>query len=107
MADKSEPVRDIVRKEKKTTLTSEDTDVFDFLNDNIKDTLQEIENKPLLPSRLWVERYDRKIKQSIADYYKSLIPGISDEGVDNIFNNSDEIKTAFQRKAFVKRLLII
>lgn len=105
LVDKSEPVRDIVRKEKKTTLTSEDTDVFDFLNDNIKDTLQEIENKPLLPSRLWVERYDRKIKQSIADYYKSLIPGISDEGVDNIFNNSDEIKTAFQRKAFVKKAI--
>ena len=105
LADKSEPVRDIVRKEKKTTLTSEDTDVFDFLNDNIKDTLQEIENKPLLPSRLWVERYDSKIKQSIVDYYKSLIPGISDEGVDNIFNNSDEIKTAFQRKAFVKKAI--
>lgn len=105
LADKSEPVRDIVQREKKTTLTSEDTDVFDFLNDNIKDTLQEIENKPLLPSRLWVEKYDSKIKQSIADYYKSLIPGISDEGIDNIFNNSDEIKTAFQRKAFVKKAI--
>jgi hypothetical protein len=105
LADKSEPVRDIVQKEKKTTLTSEDTDVFDFLNDNIKDTLQEIENKPLLPSKLWVERYDSKIKQSIADYYKSLIPGISDENIDNIFNNSDEIKTAFQRKAFVKKAI--
>ena len=105
LADKAEPVRDIVQREKKTTLTSEDTDVFDFLNDNIKDTLQEIENKPLLPSRLWVEKYDSKIKQSIADYYKSLIPGISDEGIDNIFNNSDEIKTAFQRKAFVKKAI--
>ena len=105
LADKSEPVRDIVQREKKTTLTSEDTDVFDFLNDNIKDTLQEIGNKPLLPSRLWVEKYDSKIKQSIADYYKSLIPGISDENIDNIFNNSDEIKTAFQRKAFVKKAI--
>ena len=105
LADKSEPVRDIVQREKKTTLTSEDTDVFDFLNDNIKDTLQEIENKPLLPSKLWVERYDSKIKQSIADYYKSLIPGISDENIDNIFNNSDEIKMAFQRKAFVKKAI--
>ena len=105
LADKSEPVRDIVQREKKTTLTSEDTDVFDFLNDNIKDTLQEIENKPLLPSKLWVERYDSKIKRSIADYYKSLIPGISDENIDNIFNNSDEIKTAFQRKAFVKKAI--
>ena len=105
LADKSEPIRDIVQREKKTTLTSEDTDVFDFLNDNIKDTLQEIENKPLLPSRLWVEKYDSKIKQSIADYYKSLIPGISDENIDNIFNNSDEIKTAFQRKAFVKKAI--
>lgn len=105
LADKAEPVRDIVQREKKTTLTSEDTDVFDFLNDNIKDTLQEIENKPLLPSKLWVERYDSKIKQSIADYYKSLIPGISDENIDNIFNNSDEIKTAFQRKAFVKKAI--
>lgn len=105
LADKSEPVRGIVQREKKTTLTSEDTDVFDFLNDNIKDTLQEIENKPLLPSRLWVEKYDSKIKQSIADYYKSLIPGISDENIDNIFNNSDEIKTAFQRKAFVKKAI--
>lgn len=105
LADKSDPVRDIVQREKKTTLTSEDTDVFDFLNDNIKDTLQEIENKPLLPSKLWVERYDSKIKQSIADYYKSLIPGISDENIDNIFNNSDEIKTAFQRKAFVKKAI--
>lgn len=105
LADKSEPVRDIAQREKKTTLTSEDTDVFDFLNDNIKDTLQEIENKPLLPSKLWVERYDSKIKQSIADYYKSLIPGISDENIDNIFNNSDEIKTAFQRKAFVKKAI--
>ena len=105
LADKSEPVRDIVQREKKTTLTSEDTDVFDFLNDNIKDTLQEIENKPLLPSKLWVERYDSKIKQSIADYYKSLIPGISDENIDNIFNNSGEIKTAFQRKAFVKKAI--
>ena len=105
LADKSEPVRDIVQREKKTTLTSEDTDVFDFLNDNIKDMLQEIENKPLLPSKLWVERYDSKIKQSIADYYKSLIPGISDENIDNIFNNSDEIKTAFQRKAFVKKAI--
>lgn len=105
LADKSEPVRDIVQREKKTTLTSEDTDVFDFLNDNIKDTLQEIENKPLLPSRLWVEKYDSKIKQSIADYYKSLISGISDENIDNIFNNSDEIKTAFQRKAFVKKAI--
>lgn len=105
LADKSEPVRDIVQREKKTTLTSEDTDVFDFLNDNIKDTLQEIENKPLLPSRLWVEKYDSKIKQSIADYYKSLIPGISDENIDNIFNNSGEIKTAFQRKAFVKKAI--
>lgn len=105
LADKSEPVRDIAQREKKTTLTSEDTDVFDFLNDNIKDTLQEIENKPLLPSRLWVEKYDSKIKQSIADYYKSLIPGISDENIDNIFNNSDEIKTAFQRKAFVKKAI--
>lgn len=105
LADKSEPVRDIVQREKKTTLTSEDTDVFDFLNDNIKDTLQEIESKPLLPSKLWVERYDSKIKQSIADYYKSLIPGISDENIDNIFNNSDKIKTAFQRKAFVKKAI--
>lgn len=105
LADKSEPVRDIAQREKKTTLTSEDTDVFDFLNDNIKDTLQEIENKPLLPSRLWVEKYDSKIKQSIADYYKSLIPGISDENIHNIFNNSDEIKTAFQRKAFVKKAI--
>ena len=105
LADKSEPVRDIVQREKKTTLTSEDTDVFDFFNDNIKDTLQEIENKPLLPSKLWVERYDSKIKQSIADYYKSLIPGISDENIDNIFNNSDKIKTAFQRKAFVKKAI--
>ena len=105
LADKSEPVRDIVQREKKTTLTSEDTDVFDFLNDNIKDTLQEIENKPLLPSKLWVERYDSKIKQSIADYYKSLIPGISDENIDNIFNNLGEIKTAFQRKAFVKKAI--
>ena len=105
LADKSEPVRNIVQREKKTTLTSEDTDVFDFLNDNIKDTLQEIENKPLLPSKLWVERYDSKIKQSIADYYKSLIPGISDENIDNIFNNSGEIKTAFQRKAFVKKAI--
>ena len=105
LADKSEPVRDIVQREKKTTLTSEDTDVFDFLNDNIKDTLQEIENKPLLPSKLWVKRYDSKIKQSIADYYKSLIPGISDENIDNIFNNSGEIKTAFQRKAFVKKAI--
>lgn len=105
LADKSEPVRDIAQREKKTTLTSEDTDVFDFLNDNIKDTLQEIENKPLLPSRSWVEKYDSKIKQSIADYYKSLIPGISDENIDNIFNNSDEIKTAFQRKAFVKKAI--
>nr|DAY76417.1 MAG TPA: nuclease [Caudoviricetes sp.] len=105
LADKSEPVRDIAQREKKTTLTSEDTDVFDFLNDNIKDTLQEIDNKPLLPSRLWVEKYDSKIKQSIADYYKSLIPGISDENIDNIFNNSDEIKTAFQRKAFVKKAI--
>ena len=105
LADKSEPVRDTVQREKKTTLTSEDTDVFDFLNDNIKDTLQEIENKPLLPSKLWVEKYDSKIKQSIADYYKSLIPGISDENIDNIFNNSDEIKTAFQRKAFVKKAI--
>lgn len=105
LADKSEPVRDIAQREKKTILTSEDTDVFDFLNDNIKDTLQEIENKPLLSSRLWVEKYDSKIKQSIADYYKSLIPGISDENIDNIFNNSDEIKTAFQRKAFVKKAI--
>lgn len=105
LADKSEPVRDIVQKENKTTLTSEDTDVFDFLNDNIKDTLEEIENKPLLPSRLWVEKYDSKIKQSIADYYKSLIPGISDEGINNIFNNSDEIKTAFQRKSYVKKAI--
>lgn len=46
-----------------------------------------------------------KIKQSIADYYKSLIPGISDENIDNIFNNSGEIKTAFQRKAFVKKAI--
>lgn len=103
LADKSEPVRDIVRKEKKTTLAREDTGVFDFLNDNIKATLEEIEDKPLLPSKLWVEKYDDKIKQSIADYYKNLIPGISDEGINNIFNNSDEFKTAFQRKAFVKK----
>ena len=105
LADKSEPVRDIVQREKKTTLTSDDTDVFDILNEYIKDTLQDIENKPLLPSKLWVERYDSKIKLSIADYYKSLIPGISDENIDNIFNNSDEIKTAFQRKAFVKKAI--
>ena len=99
LADTSEPVINPIKKIEKTVLPKEDTDIFDYFKNSIMDMLDEIKGRPIFGKR-WAEKYDAKVVQALTDYFKELIPGISDENIENIFNNSNKFKTAGQRKNF-------
>ncbi len=99
LADTSEPVINPIKKIEKTVLPKEDTDIFDYFKNSIMDMLDEIKGRPIFRER-WIEKYDAKVVQAITDYFKELIPGISDENIENIFENSNKFKTAGQRKNF-------
>lgn len=100
LADTAEPVKNVVEKEAKTTVSKEDTDLFDYFNDTIGNVLDEIKSRPLIPSKNWVSDYDTQVVNAITDYFKELIPGISSENIENIFNNSDKFGTPMQRKKY-------
>lgn len=100
LADTAEPVKNVVEKEVKTTVSKEDTDLFDYFNDTIGNVLDEIKSRPLIPSEIWVSDYDTQVVNAITDYFKELIPGISSENIENIFNNSDKFGTPMQRKKY-------
>lgn len=100
LADTSEPIKNVVEKEIKTTVSKEDTDLFDYFNDTIGNVLDEIKSRPLIPSKIWVNDYDTQVVNAITDYFKELIPGISSENIENIFNNSDKFGTPMQRKQY-------
>ena len=101
LADTAEPIKNVVEKEIKTTVSKEDTDLFDYSNDTIGNVLDEIKSRPLIPSKIWVSDYDTQVVNAITDYFKELIPGISSENIENIFNNSDKFGTPMQRKQYV------
>ena len=101
LADTAEPIKNVVEKEIKTTVSKEDTDLFDYFNDTIGNVLDEIKSRPLIPSKIWVSDYDTQVVNAITDYFKELIPGISSENIENIFNNSDKFGTPMQRKQYV------
>ena len=101
LADTAEPIKNVVEKEVKTTVSKEDTDLFDYFNDTIGNVLDEIKSRPLIPSKNWVSDYDTQVVNAITDYFKELIPGISSENIENIFNNSDKFGTPMQRKQYV------
>lgn len=100
LADTAEPIKNVVEKEIKTTVSKEDTDLFDYFNDTIGNVLDEIKSRPLIPSKIWVSDYDTQVVKAITDYFKELIPGISSENIKNIFNNSDKFGTPMQRKKY-------
>ena len=100
LADTAEPIKNVVEKEIKTTVSKEDTDLFDYFNDTIGNVLDEIKSRPLIPSKNWVNDYDTQVVNAITDYFKELIPGISSENIENIFNNSDKFGTPMQRKKY-------
>ena len=100
LADTAEPIKNVVKKEIKTTVSKEDTDLFDYFNDTIGNVLDEIKSRPLIPSKIWVSDYDTQVVNAITDYFKELIPGISSENIENIFNNSDKFGTPMQRKQY-------
>lgn len=100
LADTAEPIKNVVEKEIKTTVSKEDTDLFDYFNDTIGNVLDEIKSRPLIPSKIWVNDYDTQVVNAITDYFKELIPGISSENIENIFNNSDKFGTPMQRKKY-------
>ena len=100
LADTAEPIKNVVEKEVKTTVSKEDTDLFDYFNDTIGNVLDEIKSRPLIPSKNWVSDYDTQVVNAITDYFKELIPGISSENIENIFNNSDKFSTPMQRKKY-------
>lgn len=100
LADTAEPVKNVVEKEVKTTVSKEDTGLFDYFNDTIGNVLDEIKSRPLIPSKNWVSDYDTQVVNAITDYFKELIPGISSENIENIFNNSDKFGTPMQRKKY-------
>ena len=100
LADTAEPIKNVVEKEIKTTVSKEDTDLFDYFNDTIGNVLDEIKSRPLIPSKIWVSDYDTQVVNAITDYFKELIPGISSENIENIFNNSDKFGTPMQRKKY-------
>lgn len=100
LADTAEPIKNVVEKEIKTTVSKEDTDLFDYFNDTIGNVLDEIKSRPLIPSKIWVNDYDTQVVNAITDYFKELIPGISSENIENIFNNSDKFGTPMQRKQY-------
>lgn len=100
LADTAEPIKNVVEKEIKTTVSKEDTDLFDYFNDTIGNVLDEIKSRPLIPSKNWVSDYDTQVVNAITDYFKELIPGISSENIENIFNNSDKFGTPMQRKKY-------
>nr|DAJ90406.1 MAG TPA: nuclease [Caudoviricetes sp.] len=100
LADTAEPIKNVVEKEIKTTVSKEDTDLFDYFNDTIGNVLDEIKSRPLIPSKIWVSDYDTQVVNAITDYFKELIPGISSENIENIFNNSDKFGTPMQRKQY-------
>lgn len=100
LADTAEPIKNIVEKEIKTTVSKEDTDLFDYFNDTIGNVLDEIKSRPFIPSKNWVSDYDTQVVNAITDYFKELIPGISSENIENIFNNSDKFGTPMQRKQY-------
>ena len=100
LADTSEPIKNVVEKEIKTTVSKEDTDLFDYFNDTIGNVLDEIKSRPLIPSKNWVSDYDTQVVNAITDYFKELIPGISSENIENIFNNSYKFGTPMKRKQY-------
>lgn len=100
LADTAEPIKNVVEKEIKTTVSKEDTDLFDYFNDTIGNVLDEIKSRPLIPSKIWVSDYDTQVVNAITDYFKELIPGVSSENIENIFNNSDKFGTPMQRKNY-------
>lgn len=100
LADTAEPIKNVVEKEIKTTVSKEDTDLFDYFNDTIGNVLDEIKSRPFIPSKIWVNDYDTQVVNAITDYFKELIPGISSENIENIFNNSDKFGTPMQRKQY-------
>ena len=100
LADTAEPIKNVVEKEIKTTVSKEDTDLFDYFNDTIGNVLDEIKSRPFIPSKNWVSDYDTQVVNAITDYFKELIPGISSENIENIFNNSDKFGTPMQRKKY-------
>ena len=89
LAETGEPVKDVKVKETRTELSDEQVKMYDYLLEHFGDTLSILDNGPY-PARKWINEYGADFDNVRRDYYRQLMPDITEEQLDNIFNNLNE-----------------
>ncbi|MGN1421066.1 MAG: hypothetical protein ACI4XC_06095 [Eubacterium sp.] len=89
LAETGEPVKDVKVKETRTELSDEQVKMYDYLLEHFGDTLSILDNGPY-PAIKWINEYGADFDNVRRDYYRQLMPDITEEQLDNIFNNLNE-----------------
>lgn len=76
-------------KTNRSELDSETISKYDYIAEHM---MEEILNEEGLKGREWNAKYYEKFKETINSYYKSLMPSLTEEELENIFNNEFPIR---------------
>lgn len=89
LAETGEPVKDVKVKETRTELSDEQVKMYDYLLEHFGDTLSILDND-LYPARKWAQEHGDEFDNVRREYYRQTMPDITEEQLDNIFNNLNE-----------------
>ena len=85
LAESDNQITEYSQTEIKTELTPEEKAECEYILENTPELVETFENSS--SPRLWNKQYGEQLKKVREDFYKSLIPDITQEGLDNIFSN--------------------
>ncbi len=89
LAKTGEPVKAVKVKETRTELSDGQVEMYDYLIENFGDTLSILDNGTY-PARKWVQEHGDEFDNVRREYYRYKTPDITEEQLDNIFNNLNE-----------------
>lgn len=89
LAEIGKPVKEVKVKETRTVLSDEQVKIYDYLIENFGDTLSILDNGTY-PARKWIDENGTAFDNARRGYYRQIMPEITEEQIDNIFNSLNE-----------------
>lgn len=89
LAEIGKPVKEVKVKETRTVLSDEQVKIYDYLIEHFGDTLSILDNGTY-PARKWIDENGTAFDNARRSYYRQIMPEITEEQIDNIFNSLNE-----------------
>ncbi len=90
LAETAEPVSKVIIKETKTELTPDEIEMYDYLLNHFNEPLSKFSDG-FYPSHRWFKEHGDGFNNARREYYKSIMPEVTEEQLDNIFAHEDGI----------------